>query len=409
MALTPVGTVEAPASAKQLAKALAGPLSDPALAGPVGVAVLDGASGRTRYASKVTTALTPASTLKLLTAVTALDALGNTHRIETRVVLTAAGQLVLVGGGDATLTDRPLASGPVGQRPASLTELAKQTARYAHRHHLSSVRLGYDDSLFTGPAVNPRWEPDYVPSGVIAPVTALMVDEGRVDPLGDQRVLDPAASAAEKFAGRLREQGIKVAPSVKAAPGAGASATTTVATVASAPLSVVVEEMLRASDNQVAEALGRLAAIADGQPGSFEGASSALLATAQQRHLPVSGWRVYDASGLSRSDRATASGLAATLDSAVHDPTLSPVLLGLPVAGFSGTLDDRYLTGPTRLAAGIVRAKTGTLTGANAEVGLVVTVGGQLLVFAFVAGGVVDTDVARDALDRAATSLYVQR
>jgi serine-type D-Ala-D-Ala carboxypeptidase/endopeptidase (penicillin-binding protein 4) len=408
-ALTPVGVPQSPVSAKQVAKALSGSLSDPVLAGPVGVAVLDGASGRTRYAAKVNTPLVPASTLKLLTAVAALDALGSTQRIATRVVLTSSGQLVLVGGGDATLTDDRQTSGPASLRPASLAALAAQTARYAKRHHLGSVRLGYDDALFSGPAVNPKWEPDYVPSGVIAPVTALMVDEGRVDPYSAQRVPDPAASAAQQFAAQLRAQGVTVARTVSAEPGAGGTATTTVATVESAPMSVVVEQMLRDSDNQVAEALGRLAAIADGQPGSFQGASTALLATAQERQLPVSGWRVYDASGLSRADRATASGLAATLELAIHDPTLAPIVVGLPVAGFSGTLDDRYLVGPARLAAGIVRAKTGTLSGANAEVGLVVTRGGQLLVFAFVANGVVDTDAARDALDRAATALYALR
>ncbi|RSN71051.1 D-alanyl-D-alanine carboxypeptidase, partial [Streptomyces sp. WAC 05379] len=79
---------------------------------------------------------------------------------------------------------------------------------------------------------------------------------------------------------------------------------------------------------------------------------------------------------------------------------LRPVLTGLPVAGFTGTLSTRYTDG----AAGIVRAKTGTLHGVNSLAGTVVDQDGRLLAFAFLSTGD-NADAARSALDRTATAL----
>jgi D-alanyl-D-alanine carboxypeptidase/D-alanyl-D-alanine-endopeptidase (penicillin-binding protein 4) len=71
------------------------------------------------------------------------------------------------------------------------------------------------------------------------------------------------------------------------------------------------------------------------------------------------------------------------------------------VAGFTGTLSTRYTDG----AAGVVRAKTGTLTGVNALAGTVVDRDGRLLAFAFLAADTASRDPAQAALDRAATAL----
>ncbi|WP_181798388.1 D-alanyl-D-alanine carboxypeptidase, partial [Streptomyces sp. WELS2] len=82
-------------------------------------------------------------------------------------------------------------------------------------------------------------------------------------------------------------------------------------------------------------------------------------------------------------------------------PGLRPVLTGLPVAGFTGTLSNRFTDG----ASGVVRAKTGTLTGVNALAGTVVDDTGHLLAFAFLASGTTDPAGAQSALDDAATAL----
>ena len=49
---------------------------------------------------------------------------------------------------------------------------------------------------------------------------------------------------------------------------------------------------------------------------------------------------------------------------------LWPLSTGLPVAGVTGTLAERFSTAGTDAGRGVVRAKTGTLTGVDALAGL---------------------------------------
>ncbi len=115
------------------------------------------------------------------------------------------------------------------------------------------------------------------------------------------------------------------------------------------------------------------------------------------------GARFHDGSGLDRTDLITPGLLTALLtEAAAPDrPQLRPVLTGLPVAHFTGTLAARYTDG----AAGLVRAKTGTLTGVNTLAGTVTTPDGRLLAFAFLTNATTDAWAAQSALDRAATGL----
>jgi D-alanyl-D-alanine carboxypeptidase/D-alanyl-D-alanine-endopeptidase (penicillin-binding protein 4) len=390
----------------RIAAAVRRPLGDPAVVGHVGAVVLATDQHRLAWSQQGLAARAPASALKLLTGLAALDQIGPATRVPTRVVSVGRRQIVLVGGGDPTLTVAPVAEGPAPDRPASLTGLADRAARRLRAHGVHRVRLSYDTSAFTGPTVSPTWPAEYVTSGEIAPVTALMADEGRVSPTSDQRVSDPAAMAATSFAELLGARGVSVtAPVVQSSPTDRSGQP--LATVWSPPASSMVQQMLRDSDNQVAESLGRLAATAAHRPASFRGAVATMLEVARDNGVAVGGWRLFDASGLSRGDRATALGLAQILDVAAWRPLGWSIVAGLPVAGFSGTLADRYLTLPQSTAAGIVRAKTGTLTGTSAEVGLVVTRSGHPWVFAFLAGDVPSsqTDAARSALDRAAAAL----
>jgi D-alanyl-D-alanine carboxypeptidase/D-alanyl-D-alanine-endopeptidase (penicillin-binding protein 4) len=100
-----------------------------------------------------------------------------------------------------------------------------------------------------------------------------------------------------------------------------------------------------------------------------------------------------------------ASATVEALLAAATEPALAPVLSGLPVAGFDGTLADRFSSKGSEDAAGLIRAKTGTLTGISAEAGVATTCAGDLVAYAFVADEVVDTLAARASLDDAAAAL----
>ena len=92
---------------------------------------------------------------------------------------------------------------------------------------------------------------------------------------------------------------------------------------------------------------------------------------------------------------------------------LRSLVTALPVAAFSGTLTDRFGPEGARGGAGVVRAKTGTLTGVASLAGLAASSdradGGpsRLLAFALLTDDVdaADTLAARDALDRIAAAL----
>ncbi|MGC9500378.1 D-alanyl-D-alanine carboxypeptidase/D-alanyl-D-alanine endopeptidase [Streptomyces sp. WG7] len=405
-----------------LADALGPLLDDPALGTRRAASVVDLTTGERLYGLDADVPLTPASTTKIATAVAALTALGPDHRLTTRTALEAdTGELVLVGGGDPTLTARedreddggtsragngedaedpasPRTRAGSGEGPASLRTLAEKTAAALKKRDVRKVTLSYDTALYAGTEKHPIGDNEN-----LADVTALMADEARTDDSTSgpaPRVPDPAAEAARTFAGFLEEHGINASPP---GPSKATDRADTLATVSSPPLSALVERMLTASDNDIAEALARHTALATGEPADFDGVSAAVPARLEQLGMPVRGTRFHDGSGLDRTDRITAGLLTDLLAKAADParPELRPVLTGLPVAGFTGTLAGRYTDG----AAGLVRAKTGTLTGVNTLAGTLVTADGRLLGFAFLASGTTDAWSAQAALDRAATTL----
>ncbi|MFF1723834.1 D-alanyl-D-alanine carboxypeptidase/D-alanyl-D-alanine endopeptidase [Streptomyces sviceus] len=387
-------TVKSAPTGKALAGVLGPLLGNTALGTRHTAAVVDVASGRRLYGAGAGTALIPASTTKIATAVAALSALGADHRLTTRTALEPdTRELVLVGGGDPTLTARSDTDGW-----ASLRALAEDTAAALKKRHLTTVTLSYDKTLYAGSEIHPIGVNDN-----LAPVSALMADEARTDDSTSgpvARVSDPAADATRTFARFLAADGIKT---TSPGPSKATGRAENLAEVSSPPLSALVERMLTNSDNDIAEALARQTAVADRQRADFEGGGTAVRDRLRKLGLPLAGAEFHDGSGLDRADRLTANLLTALLVKAGDParPELRPVLTGLPVAGFTGTLTSRYTDG----AAGVVRAKTGTLTGVNTLAGTVVDQEGRLLAFAFLAADTTDPGAAQSALDRTASAL----
>lgn len=301
--------------------------------------------------------VTPASLLKLLTLTAALEVLGPDHRFETSVVQgRRRSDVVLVGGGDPLLTAmRPTRSSraidPYPQ-PTSLVALARRTATQLVRAGVHRVRLQYDASLFSGPAINPAWRRSYIRADVVSPIRALWVDEGRARPGYAARVTDPALTAAQRFADLLRARGLRVAPVVaEVRVPADAAA---LARVQSAPLRAIVEHIVELSDNEGAEVLLRQVAIATGRSGSSRAGVRAVRETLAALGIDMSGVTVYDGSGLSRHDALPIRVLTDVLRSAASParPDLHPILSSLPVAGFTGSLAYRFTTRDAQPAAG---------------------------------------------------------
>jgi D-alanyl-D-alanine carboxypeptidase/D-alanyl-D-alanine-endopeptidase (penicillin-binding protein 4) len=358
-----------------------------------GVIVTDAVTGKVLYSQNEYSLATPASTTKVVTAAAALAVLGPQARFTTSVKQVPGG-IVLVGGGDPTLAVNSYPSSDYPQ-PATLAALAAKTAAALKAAGHESVQLGYDVSLYSGQALGPGWGTGVVTFGDVTPITSLEADQGRLTPGGaledydDQtnytaRTMDPAGMTAAAFAGLLQKDGITVTgvPVAATAP-AGAA---TIASVRSPVLASIVEQMLQESNNVIAENLARQVAIATGQPATFSGAASAVMAEVRKLGVrtPIG---LVDGSGLSPDDGIAPVTLVRVLAAAAADPRIRAVITGLPVAGFSGTLSVGHSVfgGITGTARGVVRAKTGNLTSVATLAGLVTDHSGRLLIFALMA------------------------
>jgi D-alanyl-D-alanine carboxypeptidase/D-alanyl-D-alanine-endopeptidase (penicillin-binding protein 4) len=368
----------------------------------VDVAVSELVSGRVVYRSGAG-AVVPASTVKLLTGAAALEELGPMTRFRTTVRQTGS-RIVLVGGGDPFLaTSRATTKGLYPAR-ATLDDLALRTAAALAPQGVTSVRLGYDDSLFGGPAISPDWPASYVPGNVVPPIGALWADEGQ-DGAG-RYVADPPAAAAAAFATALARHGVTVRGAVR--PAVSVATDVELAAVESAPLGQIVERTLAVSDNNAAEVLAHHVGLAVRQDGSFAGGAAAVMEVLQRLGVDTAGSTLYDGSGLSRRNRLTPEILLGVLGlgASPDHPGLRSVITGLPVAGFTGSLQERFEDAPAD-ARGRVRAKTGTLTGVSGLAGIATDVDGNRMAFVAIADKVAvpQTLAARRALDLIAGAL----
>lgn len=423
------------------------------------VLVKHAASGQVIYEQNGDKLVMPGSTLKIVTAAVAAERLGWDHRFETRLVTTSPiengvlrGDLIAVGGGDPSISER-------SEAPGVLRALAREL-RDSGITRIEGGIVGDDDAL-DDRGLGDGWTLDNLPYGYSAPVSALFYNEGSVDLVisagasaGDPvsievkpegsglRVDNRLATVAETGAGaltlqrspgssRVIVQGQIPAKSAAFARTASVDNPTlffaeafklaliaegvtvdgdaadiddfvnkpdrsearTLVSRHSPPLRDLIVAMMRVSQNQYAElllkSLGGRRAVQD--------AATAL-------GVPKDGLVVADGSGLSRYNYATAGALVAILQRMQSDEKHARwFVASLPASGSEGPLAKRFAG---TAADGKVRAKTGTVDNVRGISGYVQSGNGETLVFSIIANNfTVPNSVVDAAADQAISAL----
>ena len=397
MAISPVPADAPVPDSAALAAALASALANPDL-GELTGQVSDPATGEVLWQQGATTPRTPASVTKSLTSAAALLTMPLDHRLTTTVVRGAEqGDVVLVGGGDPTLTATPRGQEGYFEGAAHIEDLAEQVRAAG----ITPTSVTVDVRRYSGPEMAQGWFDADIGGGNVAPMQPVMLDGGRLDPTQDlsQRSADPALEAGRALAESLGVDGSAV--SLGSAPGEAEQ----LASVQSQTLETLIRQAMVDSDNVLAEALGREVAVSAGKPASFTGGVGAVLDALRQAGIDTAGATLHDLSGLSVDDLLPARLLDDLFAAAASEgqPKLRPLLDSLPIAGGTGTLEDRY-DGSAAGAAGWARAKTGTLSGVSTLAGIVTDMDNRVLAFALMSGGT-PPESARPALDEVAAVL----
>ena len=382
---------------------LAGPAGNSALAQLTG-SVIDPATGTELWDKGAGKSVTPASTTKVLIAAAALLSLDHNMRLSTKIVQGAdPSTVILVGGGDTTLTGLPLGTeSPLYPGAAHLDDLVAQVKKAVP--NVKKVQV--DLTLFKGATTAPGWEAGDAPSTFATQMAPVMADGGRQNAKDNDsmRVANAGSAVAATIASKLNASAGGQATAPKGAKVLGE--------VKSAPLTELVADTLELSDDTLAEAIVRQVALANGEEASYAGGAKAALKVLKAHGFDVAGVELSDGSGISMLNRIPARLLTQVLAAAAapdgknpETPKLRPMLEGLPVAGGTGTLEPRFGKGSATEGKGWVRAKTGTLSGVNTLAGVVLDKDGRVLAFALMSEGS-DKDPGRDGLDVVAAALH---
>lgn len=326
--------------------------------------------------------LMPASNMKIVVAAAALSILGPEFRYSTNLMGIAngtriQGNLWIVGGGDPLLTAGNYVSSeayptisPTRIEPlldalvsAGITEITGSVvgdeSRYDVERFTPSLGLG-------------------VRGTELGPLGALLLNDGVIttSPIKPD---NPALSAAMEFTRLLGERGITVLGSPKT--GNASLDLPVLATVISAPLVDVVAEMLTNSDNNTAELLLKEIGKSVANEGTRVAGIAVVQNALQKMGVFADGLAMTDGSGLDRSNRITCSTLQSIL---INDGGFGTLTKGFAIAGRTGTLSELFLTSPV---SGLMRAKTGTLTGVKTLSGVIPYSEKQAVVFTLFLNG----------------------
>jgi D-alanyl-D-alanine carboxypeptidase/D-alanyl-D-alanine-endopeptidase (penicillin-binding protein 4) len=387
---------DAPIPAAAAVQALANQLRDDSrMRSSTGISVVDLITGEVLASVRSSDPRVPASNDKILTAVAVTEAISGDRRLRTSVTWSGVAEdgvatVTLVAGGDMLLSANYGHGGTISSPNgyAGLADLADTVAETLTNAGVTTVNLVVDDHAFGGPVIPQGWGWSAVTHGYCSPPSGLAVDVGIVpgtrsddENVQPERYLDPSLATADAFSLRLREHGFDIGTVVH---GVANAAETEVAFVESAPIGDVVSYMMWYSDNTIAEVLLKVLALDSGLPGSTEAGVSEAVRRLGEAGLDTTGIVMTDGSGYSSTNRIPPRALTDLMVLLARDPDHDDLLEQFPVGALRGTLYDRF---HGTEGAGVVRAKTGSLSGVTALSGTVVTADGRWLAFSVLADG----------------------
>ncbi len=221
----------------------------------------------------------------------------------------------------------------------------------------------------------------------------------------DYSVDDPAVFLADAFAMTLSKAGIVFEQGATVSRQPLPDVAREVFRQRSVPLSAILTYMMHKSDNYTAEVLFHLVGTQLSGRFGHEGARDGMQMWLSRRDLQGITW--MDGSGLSRENRMTARQLGRAYLLAWREPLLRTVIGTLAVGGESGTLEKRFRGKYTKIAQGHFRGKTGAMRGIATLSGVLTTTGGRhLLVVSFQNGHTTSGTPIRAWQDQVVAALY---
>jgi D-alanyl-D-alanine carboxypeptidase/D-alanyl-D-alanine-endopeptidase (penicillin-binding protein 4) len=352
-------------------------------------------------------AVSVGSSFATLTGVAAVAKLGADYQLTTSVVDgPRAGSIVLVGGGDATLSRlESTASGVYPNAPTLGTLASAALTAYETAHPNEPItEIILDDSYWdTADRWNTSWDRSLQTGGYLSEVTSLQLDGDRDDP---NLQVSPRSTAPADRAGAAFVTALGLNPDdVTLTSGEAGDGAVLLAETKSQPVSVLVQQMLTQNDATLAEMLARVVSVESGLSGSAASLQQAIPRALQTLALDTSEVKVSDGSGLSRQNAVSAAFLNQLMALVSSDETLAPVLSAMPIAGESGVLADRF-TGNNAAAVGAISAVSGAIDGARSLTGMMTAGDGTAITFSLLVTGDTAGDQTNASLDTLAASIH---
>lgn len=338
----------------------------------VGLMVYDLTGDSALYTYNHRQLMRPASCMKLVTAITALDQLGSDYEYQTRIYLTGdfvgttlVGNIYCVGGFDPMVNVDDVAALAACVRRTGIDSIRGLLVADRSMKEMQDYGEGW------------CWDDD---NPILTPLSI-----GRKD------------NFLQVFAEEVARSGINLERARLT--GSTMPANARLVGTLRRPITEVLERMMKVSDNFYAESMFyQTAASAKkgvARASDARNISKQLFARLGLGHYP---YKVADGSGLSLYNYVSVELLCALLRHAWRTPSIRlPLMQSLPIAGVDGTLEKR-MRGTA--AQGNVRAKTGTLTGISSLAGYCTMKNGRQLCFAIINQGVMHNTTGKTFQDR---------